>query len=111
MRQLVRKGYYTRSQVPFTCGELTLHENTVNGKNIMSLIVDYNFDYNKRINEKVSKAQKEISSNKKLFNVFLRNVHLTIYKSFFRRHLDYCDIVTKQSNNRSTKQSEFFEQN
>ena len=51
----------------------------------MSVIVHYNLDFNKHINEKISKAQKEISVHERLYNVLLRNALLAIYKSFFRR--------------------------
>ena len=77
MRQLVYK-------VRITCGELTLHRNTVNYKD-MSVIVHYNLDFHKHINEKISKAQKEISVHERLYNVLLRNALLAMYKSFFRR--------------------------
>ena len=79
VRQLVNQLLY---KVRFTCGELTLHRNTVNYID-MSLIVHYNLDFNKHINEKISKAQKEISVHERLYNVLLRNALLAMYKSFF----------------------------
>ena len=38
---------------------------------------------------------------KRLSNTLPRKSLLTIYKSFIRPHLDYCDIIYEQPNNES----------
>ena len=53
------------------------------------------------INAKISKAKKGIGIIKRLSNTLPRNSLLTIYKSFIRPHLDYCDIIYDQPNNES----------
>ena len=47
----------------------------------LGLHLHQKLDFSKRINEKISKAQKGISVIKKLNNILPRNVLLTIYKS------------------------------
>ena len=47
------------------------------------------------------KANKGIGIIKRLSNTLPRKSLLTIYKSFIRPHLDYCDIIYDQPNNES----------
>ena len=47
------------------------------------------------------KANKGIGIIKRLSNTLHRRSLLIIYKSFIRPHLDYCDIIYDQSNNKS----------
>ena len=53
------------------------------------------------INAKILKANKGIGIIKRLLNTLPRKSLLTIYKSFIRPHLDYCDIIYDQPNNES----------
>ena len=57
------------------------------------------FSHHHLINEKISKANKGISLIKRLYTFLPRKSLLTIYKSFIRPHLDYCDIIYDQPNN------------
>ena len=51
------------------------------------------------INVKISEENKGIGIIKRLSNTLPRNAFLTIYKSFIRPHLDYCDTIYYQPNN------------
>ena len=53
------------------------------------------------IKEKISKALKGMCIIKKLSNVLPRKSLITIYKSFFRSHLYYGDLIYDQPNNES----------
>ena len=48
------------------------------------------------INAAIFKAKKELEIIKSLSNIFPRNSLLTIYKSFIRPNLDYCDFIYDQ---------------
>ena len=69
-------------------------------KKHLGLHLDQKLDFSKHINEKISKAQKEVSVCKILY-ILPRNALLTIYKSLVRPHLDYDDIVHDQPDNQS----------
>ena len=56
-------------------------------------------DHINDINTKVLKANKGIDIIKRLSNTLPRKSFLTIYKSFIRPHLDYCDIIYDQPDN------------
>ena len=64
----------------------------------LGLYLDENLSFYDHI---ISKANKGIGIIKKLLNTLPRNSLLTIYKSFIRLHLDYCDIIYDQPNNES----------
>ena len=64
----------------------------------LGFYLDQKMDFNKHINEKISKAQKGISIIKKSY-MLPRNAVLTIYKLIVRSHLDYDHIVYGQLNN------------
>ena len=74
----------------------------------LGLHLDQKLDFSKRINEKISKAQKGMSVIKKLNNILPRNVLLTIYKPFIGPHLDYGDIVYHQPNKYHQSSTSFF---
>ena len=57
--------------------------------------------YDDHISAKISKANTGIGIIKMLLNTLPRNSLLTIYKSFVRPYLDYCDIIYDQPNNES----------
>ena len=65
----------------------------------LGLYLDEKLSFSDHINAKISKANKGIGIIKKLSNTLPRNSLLTIYKSFIRPHLDYCDILYDQPNN------------
>ena len=69
-------------------------------KKHLGLHLDQKLDFSKHINEKISKAQKEVSVSKILY-ILPRNALVTIYKSLVRPHLDYDDIVHDQPDNQS----------
>ena len=49
----------------------------------------------------ISKANKGIEIIKRLSDILPRKSLITIYKSFIRPHLDYCDFIFEQPNNES----------
>ena len=59
--------------------------------------LDQKLNFNKH--EKTAQAKKEIGITRKLFNILVRNVLVTIYKSFVRAQIDYCCIDYDQPNN------------
>ena len=67
----------------------------------LGLYLDEKLSFYDHINAKISKANKGIGIIKRLLNTLPRNSLLTIYKSFIRPHLDYCDIIYDQPNNES----------
>ena len=48
---------------------------------------------------KISKANKRTGINKSLSHILTTKPLITIYKTFIRPHLDYCDVIFDQSNN------------
>ena len=58
-------------------------------------------NFHDHINAKTLKANKGIGIIKRLSYILPRKSLLTIYKSFIRPHLDYCDIIYDQPNNES----------
>ena len=63
--------------------------------------LDEKLNFNEHINIKISKANKGIEIIKRLLHILPRKSLLTIYKSFIRRHLDYCDVIYDPPNNES----------
>ena len=63
------------------------------------MILDDKLPFNDHISLKLSKARKGIDILKKLFFLVPRDTLLTIYKSFIRPHLDYCDIMYDRRSN------------
>ena len=50
---------------------------------------------------KISKTNKGIGIIKRSSRILPRTPLITIYKSFIRPHLDYCDVIFDQPNNES----------
>ena len=59
----------------------------------LDLYLDEKLSFYDHIYVKLSKANKGIGIIKKLSNTLPRNSLLTIYKSFIRLNLDYCEII------------------
>ena len=69
----------------------------------LGLILDQKLTFTHHLNEKISKANKGIGIIRKLYFYLPRKSLLTIYKSFVRPHLDYCDIIYDQPHNDTFK--------
>ena len=82
----------TVNNVPVACTTCQKH---------LGLYLDEKLSFFDHINVEISKANKGIEIIKKLSNSLSRNSLLTIYKSFIRPHLDYCNIIYNQPNNES----------
>ena len=67
----------------------------------LGLYLDEKLNFNYRINVKISKGNKGIGIIKRLSHILPRKSLITIYKSFIRPHLDYCDVIYDQPNNES----------
>ena len=65
----------------------------------LGLILDNKLNFAHHLNEKISKANKGIGLIKRLYYHLPRKSLLTIYKSFIRPHLDYCDVIYDQPHN------------
>ena len=59
----------------------------------LGLHLDEKLNFSQHINIKISKANKGIGIIKRLWHILPRKSLLTIYKSFTRPHLDYCDAI------------------
>ena len=67
----------------------------------LGLYLDKKLNFSQHINIKISKANKETGIIKRLSHILPRKSLLTVYKSFSRPHLDYCDVIYDQPNNKS----------
>ena len=67
----------------------------------LGLYLDEKLNFHDHINANILKANKGIGIIKRLSNTLPRKSLLTLYKSFIRPHLDYCDIIYDQPNNES----------
>ena len=67
----------------------------------LGLYLDERLNFSHHIQEKISKACKDIGVIRKLHYVPPRHLLLTIYKSFVRPHFDYGDIIYDQPNNQA----------
>ena len=65
------------------------------------LYLDEKLNFSHHINVKISKANKGIGIIKRQSYILPRKTLITIYKSFIRPHLDYCDVIYDQPNNES----------
>ena len=63
------------------------------------LYLDEKLNFNHHINVKISKANKGTGINKSLSHIITTKPLITIYKTFIRPHLDYCDVIYDQPNN------------
>ena len=67
----------------------------------LDLYLEEKLSFYDHIDAKISKANKGIGIIKRLLNTLPRNSLLTIYISFIRPHLDYCEIIYDQPNDGS----------
>ena len=65
----------------------------------LGLILDKRLNFKYHLNNKISKAMKGIGLIKRLYYYLPRKSLLTIYRSFIRPHLDYCDVIYDQPHN------------
>ena len=65
----------------------------------LGLTLDKNLKFDIHLNEKITKAMKGIGLIKRLYHFLPRKSLLTIYKSFIRPHIDYCDVIYDQPHN------------
>ena len=87
------------SKWPFTFNNVPVAHTTCHKH--LGLYLDENLRFYDHINAKISNAHKRTGIIKKCSNNLPRNSFLTIYKSFIRPHLDYCDIIYDLTNNDS----------
>ena len=59
----------------------------------LGLYLNEKLSFYNHVNAKISKPNKGMGIIKQLSNALPRNSLLTIYKSFIRPHLDYCDMI------------------
>ena len=78
----------------------------------LGMILDEHLNFNEHMSIKLSNARKGVGILRKLYNLIPRSSLLTIYKSFIRPHLDYCDIIyDKPSNETFSKNIESIQYN
>ena len=75
--------------------------NRVSSQKHLGLILDDKLSFNDHISFKLSQARKGIANLRRLFHLVPRKTLITIYKSFIRPYLDYCDIIYSKPNNNS----------
>ena len=68
-------------------------------KKHLGLFLDKKLTFGHHLNEKISKANKDIGLIKRLYSYLPRKSLLNIYKSFIRPHLDYGDVIYDQPHN------------
>ena len=66
---------------------------TAISQNHLGLVLDFKFDFNGHISNKINKCNKIIGIMKKLSLFLSRKTSLKIYQSFVRPSLDYADII------------------
>ena len=67
----------------------------------LGLILDSKLTFMEHLNDKIKKVNSGIGLIRRLRTDLPRNTLLTVYKSFIRPHLDYCDIIYDQPSNHS----------
>ena len=95
------QGIFSRKTVKvshpsITCNNVPIAHTTC--QKHLGLYLDEKLSFYDYINAKISEANKGIEIIKRLSNTLPRNCLLTIYKSFIRPHIDYCDIIYDQPN-------------
>ena len=70
----------------------------------LGIILDNRLSFANHLKMILNKVNKTVGFLRKLHNILLRPVLLTIYKSFIRPHLDYADIIYDQAYNKSFQQ-------
>ena len=71
----------------------------VNIQKHLGLFLDSKLSFFDHVNEKIKKATKGVNVIRKMNLLLPRCSLLTIYKPFFRPHLDYGDVLYDQTNN------------
>ena len=66
---------------------------TMNEQKHLGLILDSGLSFTKHLNEKITKAKKNIGLIKQLSKYLPLKTLNQMYKAFVRSHLDYCDII------------------
>ena len=59
----------------------------------LGMILDTKLDFQEHLKDKLEKIRKTTGLLRKLHKILTRPSLLTIYKSFVRPHLDFCDII------------------
>ena len=86
--------------------------NRKNAQKYLGLYLDVKLNFSEHINEKIKKAVKGISVNKKLNAILPRSSLLTIYKSCIRPHLHYGNVIYDHlDNNRLSEKIEYIQYN
>ena len=67
----------------------------------LGLYLDEKLNFSHRLKEIISKINKGIGIIRKLRSIPPRNALLTIFKSFIRPNIDYCDFIYDQPHNKS----------
>ena len=65
----------------------------------LGLYLHEKLDFSHHINVKISNSNKGIETMKRLSHILPIKFLITVYKSFIRSHLDYCDVIYDQPNN------------
>ena len=65
----------------------------------LGLTLDKKLKFDHHLNEKISKAMKGIALIKRLYYNLPCKSLMTIYRSYIRPHLDYCDVIYDQPHN------------
>ena len=71
----------------------------LNSQKHLGLTLNSKLIFNQHLKEKISKANNEISMIRKLYRYLPGSTPLTVYKSFIRPRLDYCDIIYHKPRN------------
>ena len=67
----------------------------------LGMYLETNMNFQKHLNNVLSKVSKTIALLRKLQDFLLRQSLVTVYKAFIRPHLDYGDIIHDQTYNES----------
>ena len=73
----------------------------------LGVVLDSNLNFNTHIDQKIKKYNKMIGLMRRLSVNLSRNALLTIYKSFIRPHVDYCDILYDKPSNDNFQNKKF----
>ena len=65
----------------------------VSDQKLLGFILDSGLSFEKRLNEKMMKAKKNVGVLKYLSNFLPLKSLDQMYKAFVRSHLDYCDVI------------------
>ena len=93
---------FSRKKNPCNHNEIYFNNMPLNWKNTqkhLGLYLDAKLNFSEHINEQIKKAVSGISVIKRLNVTLPRSSLLTVYKSFFRPHLHYGDVIYEQPHN------------